>query len=352
MTLLSRVLDAPSYGFTRDGALYVPSQSEILKEFFRRLNIFASRHNWLPFFSWTATLVLIVPLYFFVTLHFSWPLAFVGFIYSMVILGSHGTFWLHRYGTHRAFRFTSPWVRMICRNLVLRIIPEEIYIVSHHVHHQLSEQPGDPYNVHGGWLYCFLADVNHQTLNKDLSEKDYAQARKLMEATGVRLNSYEQYRKWGSLCHPLFATAHYLVNWGVWYGIFYLMGGHALATAIFGSAAVWGIGVRTFNYEGHGRGKDRRVEGIDFNRDDLSVNQVWPGYVSGEWHNNHHLYPTGARAGFLPYQLDLPWLFIKLLESLGGVAGVRDPKADFHKRYYQPYLEAKKAPELAPHPAQ
>lgn len=54
------------------------------------------------------------------------------------------------------------------------MIPEEIYVVSHHVHHAKSDQPGDPYNASGGFLYCFLADVNHQPIAKSLSEKDYS----------------------------------------------------------------------------------------------------------------------------------------------------------------------------------
>ena len=149
-----------------------------------------------------ATLSLSVPLFFFLTHHFNIWLMLAGFLYGMVAMGSHGTFWLHRYCTHRAFRFRSPLVMMICRNLVIRIIPEEIYVVSHLVHHQFSEQPGDPYNVHAGWLYCFLADANHQTIRKDLTEKEYEQLCRVMNITGVRVNSYAQYQRWGSLCHP------------------------------------------------------------------------------------------------------------------------------------------------------
>jgi stearoyl-CoA desaturase (delta-9 desaturase) len=154
----------------------------------------------------------------------------------------------------------------------------------------------------------------------------------------VRLNSYEQYRKWGSLCHPVFTIAHYVLNWIFWFLVFYFLGGFALATAIFGWAGVWAIGIRTFNYEGHGRGKDRRRDGVDFNRLDLSINQVWPGFVAGEWHNNHHLYPNGARSGFLKYQLDLPWLWIRALAAVGVVSSYRDFREDFLKTYLPPRL--------------
>ncbi|MBI3542806.1 MAG: fatty acid desaturase [Deltaproteobacteria bacterium] len=349
MTFLARVLEPPSYGFLRGGSFYAPSKREIVREFFSRLNVFRDRKNWLSFFSWTASLSLALPLTIFLTHYASVGLMLVGFIYGMVLMGSHGTMWLHRYSTHRAFKFRSPWVAMLCRNLVIRTIPEEIYVISHHVHHRYSEQAGDPYNVNGGWLYCFLADVNHQPIRRDLSVKDYEHLCRLMAHTTVKLNTYEQYQRWGSLCNPFWAVAHYAANWAFWYGAFYLLGGHALATAIFGWAGVWAIGVRTYNYEGHGRGVDRRRDGIDFNRADLSINQLWPGFVAGEWHNNHHLYPNGARSGFLRYQLDLPWLFIRTLSSVGGVSSYRDFQADFLESHYRPWLAGRtRAPQQRP----
>ena len=341
MTFLNRVLEPPQYGFVRDGQFVKPTQKELLQEFGRRLNIFESRKNWMPFMGWTLTACLSIPLFIFIFKYFSWPLVLVGFVYSMVLMGSHGTFWLHRYGTHRAYRFKYAWVREICRNLVIKIIPEEIYVVSHHVHHRFSEKPGDPYNVHGGWLYCFLGDANHQMISRTLTRKEYAQAQLLVKSMGIHLNTYEQYQRWGTLAHPGWTVLHYALNWGAWFGIFWLIGGPALATAIFGSAAIWGFGVRTFNFEGHGQGKDRRRDGIDFNREDLSVNQTWPGYVSGEWHNNHHLYARSARAGFLPYQLDIPWIWIRSLQVMGLVDTVHDDREAFMKNHYLPYLAAR-----------
>jgi fatty-acid desaturase len=336
-SFLSRVLDVPSYGYVRDGVFYKPSAGEIFREFGSRLNVFRSKKNWLPAFGWVMSLSLAVPLVLFFTNYFSWPLALAGFLYSMVLMGSHGTFWLHRYGTHRAFQVNHPIARFFLRNLVIKIIPEEIYIVSHHVHHQYSEKPGDPYNVNGGWLYCFLADANHQMISSTLSREDYRRLGALMSHTSVKVNSYEQYQKYGSLCHPFRTISNYLLNWAFWFGAFYLMGGMPLAIAIFGWAGVWGIGVRTYNYEGHGKGKDRRKVGSDFNREDWSVNQVWPGYVAGEWHNNHHLYPSGSRSGFLSYQLDLPYLLIRFLHSMGVVNSFRDYKTDFMRDHYLPY---------------
>lgn len=339
MSFLERVLEPPSYGFERDGLFYKPTAREIFSEFFSKTNIAKSRKNWLQFLSWTATLLLVVPFFVFVFAFFSWKSALLGLTYAMVVLGTHGTIYLHRYSTHRAYRFRNSFARFVVRNLSIKIIPEEVYVISHHVHHHLSEQKGDPYNVHGGWLYCFLADATHQGIAKELSEKDYERLKNLMNHTGVKLNSYGQYRKWGTLSHPARTAVHFVLNWAFWFGVFFLIGGYPLAFAMFGMSAIWAFGVRTFNYDGHGGGKDKRQDGIDFNREDLSINQLWPGYVSGEWHNNHHLYPTSARAGFLPYQMDLAWYFIRFYSFIGGIGSYRDCKEEFLKNYYLPYRQ-------------
>lgn len=75
----------------------------------------------------------------------------------------------------------------------------------------------------------------------------------------------------------------------------------------------------------------------------MSINQIWPGYVAGEWHNNHHLYPASARSGFLPYQLDLAYCYVRLLSLIGGVDSYRDAKKQFLENYHAPYLAQKKA---------
>ena len=335
MAFLKRILEPPRYGFDDPiGQLVKPTSGQILQEFFYRINFIRDRRNWLSFWAWFAAACLIAPLVVFLTQYFSWKLFILGFVYSMVVLGTHGTIYLHRFSTHRAYRFRNLFWTFVCRNLVIKIIPEETYVVSHHVHHRFVEQPGDPYNVHGGFLYCFLADVNHQPISRTLSEPDYKRVVGLVAHTGLKPNSYAQYQRWGSIAQPHRMIFHFVANWIFWYRVLFLVGGHALATAIFGMSAIWAFGVRTFNFDGHGKGKDRRRVGIDFHWEDLSVNQVWPGYVAGEWHNNHHLFPSSARCGFLPYQVDLAWYFIKTWHSLGLISEYRDDKPQFMEKHF------------------
>jgi stearoyl-CoA desaturase (delta-9 desaturase) len=65
----------------------------------------------------------------------------------------------------------------------------------------------------------------------------------------------------------------------------------------------------------------------------LSLNQTRPGLFAGEWHNNHHLYPGSARAGFLSFQLDMPWIYIYLLHKMRMVSSFKDSKKEFLKKY-------------------
>lgn len=341
MTFLDDVLEAPSYGWKdSEGKLIKPTQKQIISEFFSRLNIFRDKKNWLSFTSWVMVLLLAPCLFLFIFKFFTFKLLLVAFVYSMVILGTHGTIWHHRYCTHRAYKFSNGFWRFFTQNLTIKIIPEEIYVISHHVHHAKSDQPGDPYNASAGFLYCFLADVNHQAIARKMNTKDYSRCVKLMKHTGVNVNTYAQYQKYGTLANPLRTILSVMLSWGFWYAIFFLFGGHALACTLFGAAGVWAVGVRTFNYEGHGKGVDKRRDGIDHNRDDMSVNQVWPGLVAGEWHNNHHLYPKSARSGFKPYQIDLAWCYIKTMNLLGAVSEYHDCKKRFYAEHMQPVVVA------------
>lgn len=332
-SFLTRVLEPPAYGWSRDGKFYAPSVREIMAYWVTRMNIVRSRKNWFSFSGWFWALCLVPFAVVFFTRYFSWPLLAIGLLYAMVGLGTVNIVWLHRYCTHRAFTFSHPIFRELIRNLTIRIVPEEAYVLSHHVHHAYTEQPGDPYNVHGGRLYCLLAGELHQGIAQNLSPQDYARAVSMLKHTGLICNSYEQYQRWGTVTHPARAYLHYALNWAFWYGAFYLMGGHGLACAIFGLSAVWAVGIRDFNYDAHGAGKDRRKDGVDFNREDLSINQFFAGTVSGEWHNNHHAYPGGARSGFLWWQLDSAWGLICLLRLVGGVNSYRDFKAKFLEKY-------------------
>ena len=335
MKLMDKVLQEPSYGWANEqGELVVPSVRQLYKEAFSRVNIFKTKKNWVPMYNWLVTLCMMPFVWLFITRYFSFGLLAVSVVYGMMVMATHATVWYHRYCTHKAYEFSHPIWRIITQHLVIRTFPEEIYVVSHHVHHALSDKPGDPYNPKAGLMYCMLADVNHQSIAKNLNEEEFAKTSRFLKHSGVYLNSYAGYQNWGSVTHPLHAVMLWVLNWAFWLSVFFVIGGFPLICALYTGAVGWFILVRAFNYTGHGKGTIKHVDGIDFDRRNLSINQTRPGLLCGEWHNNHHLYPRSARAGFLPFQLDVSWMYIFLLYKMGAVSSYFDNKQDFLNRYH------------------
>jgi sn-1 stearoyl-lipid 9-desaturase len=328
------LLYEPSYGWKdTHGQLSVPTKRKLLHEALSRINIFKSVKNWISFVS-LLILVSLIPFFFlFITKYFSWYLLIVVVVYSMFVMGAHGTIWLHRYCTHKSYTFSHPIWRFITQNLAIKTLPEESYVLSHHVHHSKSDQPGDPYNAKAGLLYCMLAEYNHQRISPDLNEEQYTKATSFLTHTGIKLNTFAQFQKWGCATSPAYVIATWAFNWTFWYFVLFLIGGPALSCAVFTGAFFWFALIRAFNYTGHGGGKKKHRDGVDFDRRNLSINQARPGLLAGEWHNNHHLYPGSARAGFLPGQIDVAWLYIFALYKMKMVSGYRDSKKDFMQKF-------------------
>lgn len=64
----------------------------------------------------------------------------------------------------------------------------------------------------------------------------------------------------------------------------------------------------------------------NFLNSDDSVNIWWLTFITmgDNWHNNHHAFPGSARAGFRWYEVDISWLTIKLLKSIGLVYSMNE----------------------------
>jgi stearoyl-CoA desaturase (delta-9 desaturase) len=70
----------------------------------------------------------------------------------------------------------------------------------------------------------------------------------------------------------------------------------------------------------------------NFEAPDASTNiSPWGILIAGEeLHNNHHTYPTSARLSIKPYEFDIGWAYIRMLQSV-GLAKVKKtpPKAAY-----------------------
>src|SRR5690606_3669093 len=125
----------PTYGWKdNQGNLVVPTKKQLFSEAFSNINIFKSKKNWITFISWLMVLLMLPFFYQFITHPFSWKYLVILVAYMLIFMGTHGTIWFHRYCTHKAYKFSHPIWRIITQNLAIKTFPEEIYVVSHHVH--------------------------------------------------------------------------------------------------------------------------------------------------------------------------------------------------------------------------
>jgi len=65
----------------------------------------------------------------------------------------------------------------------------------------------------------------------------------------------------------------------------------------------------------------------NFEAPDASTNLVpWGILIGGEeLHNNHHTYPTSAKLSVKPYEFDLGWAYIRILQALGLASVKKTP---------------------------
>ena len=212
----------------------------------------------------------------------------------------------HRLLTHRGYQVPKwlEYVMTMCATLALEGGPM-FWVSTHRVHHQHSDQVGDPHTpreggwwAHTGWL-LFGNALHAQTEVLNRYSPDLGRDR-----FHVWISKYH----WIPLTASgvvLFAMGWYFsgwkgaVGWVLW-GVFMRVTVGLHATWLVNSAThLWG---------------SRRFE----TRDD-SRNNLWVALVSGGegWHNNHHAHPVSARHGLRWYEFDPNFYGIWLLSKVG-----------------------------------
>jgi hypothetical protein len=79
--------------------------------------------------------------------------------------------------------------------------------------------------------------------------------------------------------------------------------------------------LRDFNYRGHGGSFLSARRGA-------AINQMYYGFLVGEWHENHHAHPQLARSGLAWWQLDVPYWIIRSLSACGAVVQYNSLQAE------------------------
>jgi stearoyl-CoA desaturase (delta-9 desaturase) len=225
---------------------------------------------------------------------FSWrALAVTLFLYWMCA-GLGISMGYHRLHTHRSYQvpLALEYFFAVCGTLTLQGGPI-FWVATHRIHHQKSDQPGDPHSprdggwwAHMGWL--LVGESKHS--NTPLMSKYAADLVK------------DSFYVWLDYFHwvPIIVLGILLFALG---GVSFVLWGICLRVVV-GLHSTWLVNSAT-----HMWGSRR------FDTHDDSRNNWWIALItSGEgWHNNHHAHPTSARHGLAWYEFDLSWIHIRTL---------------------------------------
>ena len=233
-------------------------------------------------------------------LNFSWLQVLVATLVFTHITIAAVTIYLHRHSAHRALDL-HPIVSHFFRFwlwLTTGQVTKE-WTAIHRKHHAKCEQAEDPHSPHvhgiktvlltGAELYRKEAK-NQETLDRyghgtpdDWMERN-VYTRYSWQGVGLML--VINLALFGSLGLTVWAVQM------MWIPI-------TAAGIINGAAHYWGYR----NFEAH----------------DASTNiSPWGIIIGGEeLHNNHHTYPTSAKLSVKPYEFDLGWMYISILQFMG-----------------------------------
>ena len=210
------------------------------------------------------------------------------------------TLYLHRSQAHRSVEF-HPVVNHLMRVwlwLTTGMNTRE-WVAIHRRHHQCSDQPGDPHSpqVYGLWRVLFGGAFLYAHASKD---------RELIKQLGIGTPTDWLERK--------IYTPH------PWIGILLMM---VIDLVLFGPIGfiVWGVQMLWIPFWAAGviNGLAHWVGYRNTDTKDTSRNLVPWGIVIGgeELHNNHHANGTSARLSKKWWEVDIGWVYIRILSVLG-----------------------------------
>jgi fatty-acid desaturase len=240
---------------------------------------------------------------------FSWRNVLISMALYWITVGWGISLGYHRLHTHRSYKVPL-WMEYffaVCGTLTLEGGPI-FWVATHRIHHQKSDQAGDPHSPHDGGFWAHMGWILFGETNHNNT--------RVMSKYAPDLAKHKFYI-WLNNWHwvPMVALGVILLAVGGWslmfWGIFLRVTLGLHATWLVNSAThMWGT---------------RRFA----TRDD-SRNSWWVALMTfGEgWHNNHHAHPTSARHGLAWYEFDISWITLSILKALGIAKQVRVVKID------------------------
>ena len=248
---------------------------------------------------------------------FTWQrLAVMAILYVLAINVGIGMCY-HRLLTHRGYQ-TPKWVEYVMSIFATMSLEGGpiFWVSTHRVHHQLSDQAGDPHTPReGGWW----AHTGWILFGKAL----HAQTEVLKRYSPDLVK--DRFHVWLSKYHwlPITTSGVLLLAggwiWGGWKNAVGMVLWGVLLRVTLGLHATWLVNSATHLWG------SRRFQ----TRDD-SRNSWWVALLTGGegWHNNHHAHPVSARHGLKWYELDPNFWGIWLLSKIGLAKKIRVAKYD------------------------
>ncbi|HEX4069640.1 MAG TPA: fatty acid desaturase, partial [Planctomycetaceae bacterium] len=211
----------------------------------------------------------------------------------------------HRYLTHRSFKLAKPaeFGVLLCSVGSGEGSPL-MWAATHRLHHQRSDQEGDPHSPLEGkwWSHMAWLFVNHSKEQRDILYRRYVPD--LVDQPVMKF--FER-------------------TYGLWLVAF----GVALLAIGGIPALLWGMCVRmviSYHSTWFVNSATHLWGYRNYDTRDESRNLWWVALLAfGEgWHNNHHAHPSTARAGHQWWEIDMTFWVIRALQFVGLASDVND----------------------------
>jgi len=234
---------------------------------------------------------------------FNWKaIALAAFLYWICISWGIGMGY-HRLHTHRGYKIAKPleYFLAVLGTMTLEGGPI-FWVATHRIHHQRSDQPGDPHSPRDGawWSHMGWIIYGESRHNDTAAMAKYAPDM-----------ARDPFYRWLNSWHwvPLTISGAILL----WMGLPYFLWAVCFRV-VLGLHSTWLVNSAT-----HLWGSRRFLT-----RDD-SRNNWWVALLTfGEgWHNNHHAHPVSARHGLAWYEIDVTWVQLWLLSKFRVIRNVK-----------------------------
>lgn len=233
--------------------------------------------------------------------NFSWAAVGLALFLHWVTGGLGITLGFHRLATHRSFQ-TPKWLEyflIFCGTLACQGGPFE-WIGMHRIHHLHSDHEADPHDSNKGFWWSHLGWMIHQ-----------APAQGEVPRYIKDIADDPVYQFFQNFMIPIQVALGILL---------FLVGGWPFV--------VWGIFLRVvvvYHCTWLVNSATHKFGYRTYESSDNSTNCWWVALlVYGEgWHNNHHAYQYSARHGLQWWEIDITWMTIQLLQTLGLASKVK-----------------------------